>query len=643
MNLLSVENLSKNYGEKILFKNINFGIEKGQKVALIAPNGTGKTSLLRVLAGEDLHYEGIFSFRKDAKIIFLNQEPNFGNAQTIGEAVLNAQNPAVLALKFYESSLISGNNEDITQALQDMDNTKAWEYDQKINEILTKLKIGDLTRDIKTLSGGQRKRIALAQVLLAEPDFYILDEPTNHLDLDMIEWLEEYLSRQNITLLMVTHDRYFLEYICSDILEMDKGEIYRYKGNYAHFLEKKEEREHAQSQEVGKARNLMRKELDWIRRQPKARGTKAKYRIDAFQELKNTAEKNLSKDNVALSVQMSRLGNKILEVEKISKKYGDLTILDKFSYVFKKGEKIGIVGNNGVGKSTLLNILTEKYTPDSGEISKGETVVFGYYTQDGLQIKEDKRVIDLITEIAEQITIGKNMTLSPMQLLERFLFPPKQQYAYISTLSGGEKRRLYLLTILARNPNFLVLDEPTNDLDIITLQILEEFLTEFGGCSLIVTHDRYFMDKIVDHIWVLEGNGQIKDYNGSYSEYRAVLEYERELALEAEKEQEKINKMQEKSQQKNQENNKPETQKQENASNIATQKRKISFKEQREYETLEKEIEALENQKAQLNHEISTGELPFDKLNQKLASLSKISQDLDEKSLRWLELAEMMA
>ncbi len=638
MNLLSVENLSKNYGDKILFKNINFGIEKGQKVALIAPNGTGKTSLLKVLAGEDLHYEGSFSFRKDAKVIFLNQEPNFGDATNIGEAVLNAQNPAVLALKSYENALVSGDNDDISNALQAMDNAKAWDYDQKIKEILTKLKIGDLTRDLATLSGGQRKRIALAQVLLAEADFYILDEPTNHLDLDMIEWLEEYLSRQNLSLLMVTHDRYFLEYICSDILEMDKGEIYRYKGNYANFLEKKEEREHAQSQEVGKARNLMRKELDWIRRQPKARGTKAKYRIDAFQELKKTAEKNLNKDNVALSVQMSRLGNKILEVEKISKKYDDLMILDKFSYTFKRGEKIGIVGNNGVGKSTLLNILTGKNEPDSGVIEKGETVVYGYYTQDGLQLKEDKRVIDLITEIAEQITIGKNLTLSPMQLLERFLFPPKQQYAYISTLSGGEKRRLYLLTILAQNPNFLVLDEPTNDLDIITLQILEEFLQEFGGCSLIVTHDRYFMDKIVDHIWVLEGEGKIKDYNGSYSEYRAILEYERELALEEEKNQ--------KSQQKEQA--KPEPQKQNIAvsdnnsnNNHFNTKRKLSFKEQREYENLDKEIANLENKKTELNAQISKGDLPFDKLNEKLALLAKVSDELDAKGLRWLELAEM--
>ncbi len=638
MNLLSVENLSKSYGEKKLFQNINFGIEKGQKVAIIAPNGTGKTSLLRVLAGEDNHYEGIFSFRKDTKVIFLNQEPQFGNAQNIGEAVLNAQNPAVLALKFYEDALVSGNNDDITNSLQAMDNTKAWEYDQKIKEILTKLKIGDLTRDLKTLSGGQRKRIALAQVLLAEADFYILDEPTNHLDLDMIEWLEEYLSRQNITLLMVTHDRYFLENICSDILEMDKGELYRYKGNYAHFLEKKQEREHAQNQEVTKAKNLMRKELDWIRRQPKARGTKAKYRVDAFQEIKKSAETNLKKDNVALSVQMSRLGNKILEVDKISKKYDDLVILDNFSYVFKRGEKIGIVGNNGVGKSTLLNILTEKNTPDTGEISKGETVVFGYYTQDGLQMKEDKRVIDLITEIAEQITIGKNLTLSPMQLLERFLFPPKQQYAYISTLSGGEKRRLYLLTILATNPNFLVLDEPTNDLDIITLQILEEFLQEFGGCSLIVTHDRYFMDKIVDHIWILEGDGKIKDYNASYSEYRAILEYERELELESEKETGKIKNQELKIQnQKIQEKPQKEIKK----NTPQEQKRKLSFKEQKEYETLEQNIDALETKKTNLNTEISAGDLPFDKLNEKLALLAKISDELEEKTMRWLELSEI--
>jgi ABC transport system ATP-binding/permease protein len=620
MNYLSVENLSKGYGDKTLFQNISFGLEKGQKVALIAKNGTGKTSLLRILAGKDTPDSGNYSFRKGLKISFLDQNPHFGEAQTIIEAVLNSDNPMIEAIKNYELALENHANEQLMNtALLQMDNLKAWDFELKIKQILTRLKVGELQRDLKILSGGQRKRIALAKVLIEDPDFLILDEPTNHLDLDMIEWLEEYLGNQQISLLMVTHDRYFLENVCNEILEMEGGNLYRYKGNYSYFLEKKEEREYNETQAVMNARNLMRKELDWIRRQPKARGTKAKYRIDAFQELKKQADKNLKKDELGLAMQMSRLGKKVIELEKVSKNYGDLKILDNFSYKFQPRERVGIVGNNGVGKSTFLNILTGEGSADRGEVIKGETVVFGYYNQEGIQLAEDKRVIEVVTEIAEVIQVGKQ-NLTAANLLERFLFNHKQQYAYVSTLSGGERRRLYLLTILAKNPNFLILDEPTNDLDILTLQVLEDFLADYPGCLLIATHDRYFMDKLVEHLFVFEGQGKIRDFNGSYSEYRAVKELEEEEG--------KSNNPQ------SIEKNKPETRN----SKLET-KKKLSFKEQKEYETLETEIADLENRKGLITNELS-GNLHHEDLLKKSQELEQIIQLIDEKTMRWLELAE---
>lgn len=623
MNYLSVENLSKSYGDKILFQNISFGLEKGQKTALIAKNGTGKTSLLRILAGQDTPDSGNYSFRKGLKISFLDQNPDFGSAKTIIEAVLNSENPMIQAIKNYELALENHADEQLMNlALLQMDNLKAWDFELKTKQILTKLKVGELQRDLQTLSGGQRKRIALAKVLIEEPDFLILDEPTNHLDLDMIEWLEEYLSNQQISLLMVTHDRYFLENVCNEIMEMEGGSLYRYKGNYSYFLEKKEERNYNETQAVLNARNLMRKELDWIRRQPKARGTKAKYRIDAFQELKKQADKSLKKDELALAMQMSRLGKKVLELEKVSKSFGDVKILDNFSYKFQPRERVGIVGNNGVGKSTFLNILTGEGTVDRGEVVKGETVVFGYYNQEGIQLPEDKRVIEIVTEIAEVINIGKQ-NLSASQLLERFLFNHKQQYAYVSTLSGGERRRLYLLTVLAKNPNFLILDEPTNDLDILTLQVLEDFLTDYPGCLLIVTHDRYFMDKLVDHLFVFEGQGKIRDFNGTYSEYRAVKELEEEEAKSIANNSPSVEK------------NKPETRNQKSET-----KKKLSFKEQKEYESLEIEISDLENRKELITSDLNSGALSHEDLMKKAKELEQIIQIIDEKTMRWLELAE---
>ncbi len=620
MNYLSVENLTKSYGEKILFQNISFGLEKGDKIALVAQNGTGKTSLFKVLYGTEDLDSGSFAFKKDVRIAFLAQEPNFKDAKNIEDVIFNDDNSTLKIIKNYEQALLSNDAKKIDKAMNEMESEKAWDFEQKVEQILTKLKISDMTRSLDLLSGGQKRRLSLAQVLLSNPEFIILDEPTNHLDLEMIEWLEEYLTQQNLTILMVTHDRYFLENICNHIFELADGQLYKYKGNYSYFLEKKEEREYNQASEVMKARNLMRKELDWIRRMPKARGTKAKYRVDAFQELKQKASTNLKKENLSMSINMQRIGGKIMEIKNLSHSFGDFKILDDFSYIFKKGEKIGVIGQNGVGKSTLLNVLTNQIALQKGVIEVGETIRFGYYKQDGLKLPEDKRVIEVVTDIAEVITIGKNHTVTPMNLLERFLFPPKQQYTYVSTLSGGEKRRLYLLTILAQNPNFLILDEPTNDLDIITLQILEDFLADFQGCLLVVTHDRYFMDRLVDHIWALEGEGKMRDFNGTYSEYSATMEYEKELAAQEEA-----------------------AKKETNALNQITQKRsqKLSFKEQKELETLAQEIPTLENKHKNFTEKLNNAVgVSHEEITKTAKELENIAKELDEKSMRWMELSE---
>lgn len=628
MNYLSVENITKSFGERVLFENISFGISKGQKVALVAKNGTGKTSLLKILTRKDSADSGELAYHKDVQVGFLDQEPDFGNAATIIEAVLNSPNPVIQAIKLYEEALQAPDNANkMEEALQKMDTHKAWDYELKIKQILSKLRVDDLEKQIETLSGGQKKRVALAKVLIDEPDFLMLDEPTNHLDLDMIEWLENYLSNAQLTLFMVTHDRYFLDRICNEIIEIDQKMLFRYKGNYQYYLEKKAERTQQAAAEVEKAQNLMRKELDWVRRQPKARGTKARYRLDAFEELKTKASKQFGEKEANLGVKMARMGKKILEIEHLSKSYGELKLVEDFSYVFQRKERIGIVGQNGVGKSTFLNLITEKIRPDSGSITKGETIVYGYYTQDGIQLPEDKRVIEVVQEIAEEIDLGKGQKLSPAQLLERFLFDRDKQYNYVSTLSGGERRRLYLLTVLVQNPNFLILDEPTNDLDLLTLNVLEEFLMEFAGCLIVVTHDRYFMDKLVNHLFVFEGDGIIQDFNGKYQEYREYKHLQ-ELAQEKEKKVGKQEKYQQEKAQKKEVN--------------TTEKRKLTYKEKREYESLEQEIEQLEIQKDELTEQLNSGTLGHEELQKVSEKLGKIIDEIDSKTERWLELAEFI-
>lgn len=628
MNYLSVENLSKSFGERVLFENISFGINKGQKVALVAKNGTGKTSLLKILTGKDGSNGGEVVFHKDVQVGFLDQDPHFGNAETIIEAVLNSDNPVIQAIKIYEEALQDPNNAGkMEEGLTQMDTHKAWDYELKIKQILSKLRVDDLEKRIDTLSGGQKKRVALAKVLIDEPDFLILDEPTNHLDLDMIEWLENYLSTAQLTLLMVTHDRYFLDRICTEIIEIDRQTLFRFKGNYEYYLEKKAELTQQAATEVEKAQNLMRKELDWVRRQPKARGTKAKYRLDAFDELKKKANSGVYTKEANMGVKMSRMGKKILEIEHLNKSYGDLKMVEDFSYVFQRRERIGIVGENGVGKSTFLNLITDKIKPDSGEVIKGETIVYGYYTQEGIKLPEDKRVIEVVQEIAEEIELGKGQKLSPAQLLERFLFDRDKQYNYVSTLSGGERRRLYLLTILVQNPNFLILDEPTNDLDLLTLNVLEEFLLDFAGCLIIVTHDRYFMDKLVDHLFVFKGEGIIQDFNGKYQEYREFKHLE-ELAQEKEKKASKQGKYQEEKARKKEVN--------------TTEKRKLTYKEQREYEALEQEIEKLETQKDEMSEQLNSGGMDHEELQKISEKLGEIIELIDSKTERWMELAEFI-
>jgi ATP-binding cassette subfamily F protein uup len=631
MNYLSVENLAKYYGEHHLFENISFGIDKGQKAALVAPNGTGKTSLFNILAGFDTPNVGEARFRKDVRIGFLPQEPPLDGDKTVLETILLSDSPANRALRFYEECLATESPK-LVDAMAEIDALQAWDYEQRLHQILSRLRITDLSQKIGTLSGGQRKRVALAQLFMDEPDFWILDEPTNHLDLDMIEWLEEHLSRANITLLMVTHDRHFLDNVCNEILEIDLGKLYRYvapqnrQGEmYNYFLEKKDERLTQQATETDKARNLWRKELDWVRRQPKARGTKAKYRLDAFQEIQQKAFADRNEKKLKLDSEMSRLGKKIVEWHKVSKSFGDFVILDKFEYVFKRFERLGIVGKNGTGKSTILNLLTQRIQPDAGEIQIGETIRFGYYTQEGLQLKDDKRVIEVIQDIADQLPASGGRVLSASQWLERFLFPPKRQYAYVSTLSGGERRRLYMLTILVQNPNFLILDEPTNDLDLITLQVLEDFLEDYEGCLVIVSHDRHFMDKLVEHIWILEGEGKIRDFHGTYSAYRAMLEVEAEEQAQALKDK-----------------NKPkEAEKTLPTAAASNTKRKLSYKEQREYETLETEIANLEAEKVKLTTELNSGKLAYNELAETAKKIENLVEAIDTKTLRWLELSEL--
>ena len=615
---LQVDNLTKSFGDLVLFENISFGIAESQRVGLIAKNGTGKTTLLNVIAGKEGYDNGNIVFRRDLRVDYLEQDPQYPEELTVLEACFHHGNSTVELIKEYERCMETDGHPGMDELLVRMDQEEAWEYEQKAKQILSQLKIRNFDQKVKQLSGGQLKRVALANALITEPDLLILDEPTNHLDLDMTEWLEEYLRRTNLSLLMVTHDRYFLDRVCSEIIEIDNQQIYQYKGNYSYYLEKRQERIEAKSVEIERANNLYRTELDWMRRMPQARGHKARYREDAFYELEKVAKQRFNNDNVKLEVKASYIGSKIFEADHLFKSYGDLKILDDFSYIFARYEKMGIVGNNGTGKSTFIKILMGQVKPDSGTVDVGETVRFGYYSQDGLQFDEQMKVIDVVQDIAEVIELGNGKKLTASQFLQHFLFTPETQHSYVYKLSGGERRRLYLCTVLMRNPNFLVLDEPTNDLDIITLNVLEEYLQNFKGCVIVVSHDRYFMDKVVDHLMVFNGQGDIRDFPGNYSDYRDWKEAKAQKEKEAEKPQEE-----------------------KTARVRLNDKRKMSFKEKREFEQLEKEIAELEAEKAQIEELLCSGTLSVDELTEKSKRLPEVNDLIDEKTMRWLELSEI--
>ena len=615
---LQVDNLTKSFGDLVLFENISFGIAEGQRVGLIAKNGTGKTTLLNVIAGKEGYDNGNIVFRRDLRVDYLEQDPQYPEELTVLEACFHHGNSTVELIKEYERCMETDGHPGLDELLVRMDQEEAWEYEQKAKQILSQLKIRNFDQKVKQLSGGQLKRVALANALITEPDLLILDEPTIHLDLDMTEWLEEYLRRTNLSLLMVTHDRYFLDRVCSEIIEIDNRQLYQYKGNYSYYLEKRQERIDAKSVEIERANNLYRTELDWMRRMPQARGHKARYREDAFYELEKVAKQRFNTDNVKLEVKASYIGSKIFEADHLFKSFGDLKILDDFSYIFSRYEKMGIVGNNGTGKSTFIKILMGQVKPDSGTVDIGETVRFGYYSQDGLQFDEQMKVIDVIQDIAEVIELGNGKKLTASQFLQHFLFTPETQHSYVYKLSGGERRRLYLCTILMRNPNFLVLDEPTNDLDIITLNVLEEYLQNFKGCVIVVSHDRYFMDKVVDHLMVFNGQGDIRDFPGNYSDYRDWKEAKEQKEKEAEKPQEE-----------------------KTARVRMNDKRKMSFKEKREFEQLEKEIAELEAEKTQIEELLCSGTLSVDELTEKSKRLPEVNDMIDEKTMRWLELSEI--
>ena len=615
LNYLSVENISKAYGERVLFENVSFGINKDQKIALIAKNGAGKSSLLKILIGQDTPDTGQVVSRKGLKIAFLSQEPALPEELTIEDYIFQEENPILKVIQQYEHALEHPEDEVAYQkAFEAMERHEAWDFETQYKQILFQLKLTNLHLPIKHLSGGQRKRLALANVLISKPDLIFLDEPTNHLDLEMIEWLENFFAKEKMTLFMVTHDRYFLERVCNEILELDEGTLYSYKGNYSYFLEKKEQRLQQEQASQEKAKNLYVRELDWIRRQPKARTTKSKSRIDDFALIKEQAQKRRREHVVELEIAMQRLGSKIIELHNVVKKFPEKTILDRFSYVFKRGERVGIIGKNGTGKSTFLNLLTGKITPDAGKIIIGETVQFGYYTQQGIEINPQEKVIDVIKKYGEYIPLLKGRTLSAAQLLERFLFDRKKQYDYVEKLSGGERKRLYLCTVLIQNPNFLILDEPTNDLDIVTLNVLEEFLLDYEGCLVIVSHDRYFMDKIVDHLFVFKGEGQVQDFPGNYSDY---FTYEQSSVRETPKEEKA-----------------PATKNSWRGANST-----LSQNEQRELSRLEKEIAQLEAQKATIEAHFTQEALSSEELQEQSQALSEVLTLLEEKSDRWLELS----
>ncbi len=630
MNYLSVENLSKHYGQKVLFDNISFGLDKGDKIALIANNGTGKSSLLKILAAKDVSDSGSVIVRDGIRIGLLQQEPILDDTLSINELIREGNSDVLAIIKEYERALETQTVDynEITHkafeiASEKMDIADAWDYERRLKELLSRFNISDLEQNVGTLSGGQRKRLALALVLLDNPEILLLDEPTNHLDIDMIEWLERFLQQASVTLLMVTHDRYFLDRVCNLILEMSDGKLFYHKGNYEYFLRKKSEREEVEKTEIDKARQLMKKELEWMRRMPQARTTKSKARIDSFYETKERATGKKIQQELKLDVKMSRVGGKILEVESIKLSYDNIKIVEDFSYVFKKGERIGVIGKNGVGKSSFLNIITGKEQPDGGKVDKGQTIAFGYYSQEGIKIEEDKRVIDALKDIAEVIELGNGSKLSASQFLNYFMFTPDMQYTTVSNLSGGEKRRFYLLTVLIKNPNFLILDEPTNDLDLLTLNKLEEFLLNYKGCLILVSHDRYFLDKLSDHLFIFEGDGKVKDFYGSYTQYKDKVEEE--------KRQKNRQKATEKKLIKNENRRKPKQ-----ISN------KLTYSEQKEYEVLENEIEILENEKSEHESAIGCGITDYEELREMSSRIAEIISLIDEKTMRWMELAEKL-
>jgi ATP-binding cassette subfamily F protein uup len=618
VNYLSVENISKSFGERTLFENLSFGINKDQKIAFVAKNGTGKTSILKIITGEDTPDTGQIVVRKEIKMAFLSQEPLLNPELTIEESIFASDNDILKVIEQYEKALENPENEEAYQkAFEKMDMHNAWDFESQYKQILFKLKMEDLKLKVKNLSGGQKKRLSLAIILINKPDLLILDEPTNHLDLEMIEWLENYFAKENITLFMVTHDRFFLERVCNEIIELENGKLYQYKGNYSYYLQKKEERVAAENASIDKAQNLFVKELAWMRRQPKARTTKSKSRQDDFYVIQEKANSRRKEHQVELEINMERMGSKIVELHNVSKKFKEKTILDNFSFNFKKGERIGIIGKNGTGKSTFLNILTQTMPPDGGKVVVGDTIKIGYYTQSGINPKPEQKVIDVIKEFGEYIPLAKGRTISAAQLLERFLFDRKKQYDFVEKLSGGELKRLYLCTVLIQNPNFLILDEPTNDLDIVTLNVLESFLLDYPGCLVVVSHDRYFMDKIVDHLFVFRGEGVIEDFPGNYSDFRSY-----EDSSEPTKEELKpVGDNAKKSWKQN---------------NVQTG---LTFNEQKEFSKIEKEIKDLEQEKEAIELLFSEAKIADKEIAQKASELEAILKKIEEKTERWFELS----
>ena len=624
MNLLSVENIAKSYGELILFEDISFGINKDQKIALIAKNGDGKTSILNILSGKDVPDSGRVNYRKGVRVSFLEQDPELNPDLTIEETIFASDNEVLKVIFAYEKALEQPEDiEAYQKAFEAMDRYDAWDFETQYKQILFKLKLEDIHAKVGLLSGGQKKRLALANALINRPDLLILDEPTNHLDLEMIEWLEQYFVKENMTLLMVTHDRYFLERVCNEIIELDGGKLYPYKGNYSYYLEKKEARIEQEAVEQHKSKLLFKKELDWMRRQPKARTTKSKSRIEDFKVIKEKAHQRRKEHEIQLEINMERVGSKILELHKISKSYPGKLLLDQFDYTFTKGERVGIIGKNGTGKSTFLNILSGIDQPDAGKVVLGDTIKIGYYTQEGITVKQGQKVIDVIREFGDFIPLKKGKQISAQQLLERFLFDRKKQYDFVEKLSGGERKRLYLCTVLIQNPNFLILDEPTNDLDIMTLNVLESFLLDFPGCLLVVSHDRYFMDKIVDHLFVFKGEGIIEDFPGNYSDFRT---YEDSMIIERREEK----------------NKNPDNSNQKGSWKESSSSAKLSYLEQKEYKSLEKEIQVLERKKVEIQNRFTAIDLSGEDIDTLSIELKEISEAIDSKTERWFKLSAMM-